>query len=118
MAEPLAVCLHAAKPAGSLLGKQVLITGAGPIGALCVLVARFAGAACIVVTDVADEPLVIATKIGADEVINVVKNSRTLQVYGKEKRTLDVLFEASGNQAALASALDVLRPGAVSSTAR
>ncbi|WP_320203413.1 L-idonate 5-dehydrogenase [Agrobacterium rosae] len=113
MAEPLAVCLHAAKQAGSLLGKQVLITGAGPIGALCVLVACFAGAACIVVTDVADEPLVIATKIGADEVINVVKNSRTLQAYGKEKGTFDVLFEASGNQAALASALDVLRPGAV-----
>lgn len=113
MAEPLAVCLHAAKQAGSLLGKQVLITGAGPIGALCVLVARFAGAACIVVTDVADEPLAVATKIGADEVINVVKDSTALQVYGKEKGTFDVLFEASGNQAALASALDVLRPGAV-----
>jgi L-idonate 5-dehydrogenase len=113
MAEPLAVCLHAANQAGSVLGKQVLITGAGPIGALCVLVARFAGAARIVVTDVTDGPLAIATKIGADEVINVVKDSTTLEAYGKEKGTFDVLFEASGNQAALASALDVLRPGAV-----
>lgn len=113
MAEPLAVCLHAAKQAGSVLGKQVLITGAGPIGALCVLVARFVGAARIVVTDVADEPLKIVAKIGADDVINVVKNGAALERYSKDKGTFDVLFEASGNQTALASALDVLRPGAV-----
>ena len=113
MAEPLAVCLHAAKQAGSVLGKQVLITGAGPIGALCVLVARLAGAARIVVTDVADEPLKIVAKIGADDVINVVKNGAALERYSKDKGTFDVLFEASGNQTALASALDVLRPGAV-----
>lgn len=113
MAEPLAVCLHAAKQAGSVLGKQVLITGAGPIGALCVLVARLAGAARIVVTDVADEPLKIVAKISADDVINVVKNGAALERYSKDKGTFDVLFEASGNQTALASALDVLRPGAV-----
>ena len=34
MAEPLAVCLHAARRAGPLLGKRVLVTGSGPIGAL------------------------------------------------------------------------------------
>ena len=47
-AEPLAVCLHAAVQAGPLLGQRVLVTGAGPIGALCVMVARHAGAAEIV----------------------------------------------------------------------
>ena len=36
MAEPLAVCLHAGKQAGPLLGKRVLVTGCGPIGALMV----------------------------------------------------------------------------------
>src|ERR1700726_4426856 len=45
MAEPLAVCLHAAHQAGALMGKRVLVTGCGPIGALAVLVARYAGAA-------------------------------------------------------------------------
>ena len=49
MAEPLAVCLHAARRAGSLMGKRVLVTGCGPIGALMVLVAAHAGAADIVV---------------------------------------------------------------------
>jgi len=39
-AEPLAVCLHAARQAGPLMGARVLITGTGPIGALALLVAR------------------------------------------------------------------------------
>ncbi|MYA89279.1 MAG: alcohol dehydrogenase catalytic domain-containing protein, partial [Boseongicola sp. SB0662_bin_57] len=39
-AEPLAVCLHAARKAGDILGKRVLVTGCGPIGLLCILVAR------------------------------------------------------------------------------
>ncbi len=57
MAEPLAVALHAARRAGALLGKRVLVTGAGPIGALCVIAARRAGAAEIVVTDIAEATL-------------------------------------------------------------
>ena len=60
MAEPLAVCLHAARQAGSLLGARVLVTGCGPIGALAVVAARFAGAAEIVATDVSDFPLSLA----------------------------------------------------------
>ena len=113
MAEPLAVCLHAAHQAGSLLGKKVLITGAGPIGILSVLVARFAGAAEIVVTDVAEAPLAVARQIGANQVVNVVSEAAALDPYRDDKGSFDVLFEASGNQAALAGALDVLRPGGI-----
>lgn len=113
MAEPLAVCLHAAHQAGALLGRAVMITGAGPIGALCVLVARMAGAAQVVVTDVADAPLAIARDIGADRVINVLTDPGALDGFAANKGHFDVLFEASGNQAALASALACLRPGAV-----
>jgi threonine dehydrogenase-like Zn-dependent dehydrogenase len=65
-AEPLSVCLHAARQAGALHGRRVLITGSGPIGALCVLVARHAGAREIVVTDLADAPLAAAKRVGAD----------------------------------------------------
>lgn len=64
--EPLAVCLHAANRgeaiAGSLSGKVVLVTGAGPIGALCVAVARMRGASEIIVTDIQDATLAIAAK--------------------------------------------------------
>src|SRR5205809_236487 len=40
MAEPLSVALHAVRRAGSLLGKRVLVTGCGPIGALAIIAAR------------------------------------------------------------------------------
>lgn len=112
VAEPLAVCLHAGKQAGPLLGKRVLITGCGPIGALMILVARFGGAAEIVVTDVADAPLAVAKKLGATHAINVAINATALDPWRAGKGVFDTLFEASGNQAALRAALDVLRPGA------
>ena len=70
-AEPFAVCLHAVNRAGPLLGKRVLVTGAGPIGALTVIAARRAGALEIVATDVADAPLKVAQAVGADATVNV-----------------------------------------------
>ena len=113
MAEPFAVCLHAGRQAGSLLGKRVLVTGCGPIGALMVVVARYGGAAEIVATDIAEAPLAIARKLGATHAINSATDAAALETYKAGKGQLDVLFEASGNQAALRSALDLLRPGAV-----
>jgi L-idonate 5-dehydrogenase len=113
MAEPLAVCLHAGKQAGPLLGKRVLVTGCGPIGALMVVVARYGGAAEIVVTDVADAPLAVARKLGASLAVNSATDADALDSHRAGKGVFDVLFEASGNQAALRSALDLMRPGAV-----
>lgn len=112
VAEPLAVCLHAGKQAGPLLGKRVLITGCGPIGALMILVSRFGGASEIVVTDVAEAPLAVAKKLGASHAINVAASATALDPWRVGKGVFDTLFEASGNQAALRAALDVLRPGA------
>jgi L-idonate 5-dehydrogenase len=112
MAEPLAVCLHAGRQAGPLLGKRVLITGCGPIGALMILVSRFGGAAEIVVTDVADAPLAVARRLGAGHAINVASDAAALDPWRAGKGVFDTLFEASGNPAALRTAFDVLRPGA------
>jgi L-idonate 5-dehydrogenase len=113
MAEPLAVCLHAARQAGSLLGAKVLVTGCGPIGTLAVVAARYAGASEIVATDVSSYPLSIARQVGATKTINVAEDPQGLAPYTQEKGTFDVLFEASGNEAALRGALDALRPGGV-----
>ena len=113
MAEPLAVCLHAARQAGPLLGRRVLVTGCGPIGALCVAVARFGGAAEIVATDIASEPLRIVEALGATGVVNVAAEPDALKPYAADKGTFDVLFEASGNGAALRTAFDALRPGGI-----
>jgi len=113
MAEPLSVALHAVRRAGPLFGKRVLVTGCGPIGALTVIAARRAGALQIVVTDVAKMPLESALKVGADQAINVAQDADALKAFTQDKGTFDVLFEASGNEQALRSALDTLRPGAV-----
>jgi L-idonate 5-dehydrogenase len=113
MAEPLAVCLHAARRAGPLLGKKVLITGSGPIGALCVIAARRAGAVEIVVTDVADGALSFAREVGADATFNVAAQPDALAPFSADKGAFDVMFEASGAEAALRGGLDVVRPGGV-----
>lgn len=113
MAEPLSVCLHGVRQAGSLMGKRVLVTGCGPIGMLTVIAARYAGAAEIVVTDVSDFPLTIARKVGASRAINIANEPEALEAYSADKGTFDVLFEASGHQSALVGALTALRPGAV-----
>jgi L-idonate 5-dehydrogenase len=110
MAEPLAVALHAVNRAGPLLGKSVLVTGCGPIGALIVVAARRAGATHIVVTDMVDQPLRSARKVGADETINVAGQPEALARFTADKGSFDVLFEASGNERALRGAFDALRP--------
>ena len=112
-AEPLSVCLHAATQAGPLLGRRVLVTGTGPIGALAILVARQAGAREVVTTDLADMPLELARRIGADLAVNMRTNPDGLDRFGADKGYFDVVFEASGSGAALSSALAVARPGAV-----
>ncbi len=113
MAEPLSVVLHAAKRAGDLMGKRVLVTGCGPIGQLAVMVARAAGAVEIVATDVAPFTLETAQKVGADAVHNVAEDAKALERYAAGKGYFDVLFECSGVAAALAGTIPALRPGAV-----
>ncbi|MGI4777690.1 MAG: L-idonate 5-dehydrogenase [Janthinobacterium lividum] len=110
MAEPLAVALHAVRRAGPLLGKRVLVTGCGPIGALAIIAARRAGASHIVATDVGAHTLGKALKVGADEVVNVAETPDGLARFTADKGGFDVLFEASGNGRALVGAFDALRP--------
>ncbi|MGC2963780.1 L-idonate 5-dehydrogenase [Paraburkholderia graminis] len=113
MAEPLSVALHAVRRAGPLLGKRVLVTGSGPIGALIVAASRRAGAATIVATDVNALPLDSAKKAGADLALNVAESPEALKPFAAGKGTFDVLFEASGNAAALRGSFEVLKPRAV-----
>lgn len=110
MAEPLSVALHAVRRAGSLLGKRVLVTGCGPIGALAIIAARRAGAVHIVATDVGSYTLGKALAVGADEVVNVAESPDGLDRFKADKGSFDVLFEASGNARALVGAFDALRP--------
>ncbi|CAN7649137.1 L-idonate 5-dehydrogenase [Neorhizobium sp. LjRoot104] len=110
MAEPFAVTLHGVNRAGALTDKRVLVTGCGPIGALAIIAARAHGAREIVATDVMDAVLLKALSIGADRVINVASNAEQLSAYSANKGYFDVQFEASGNERAVRSGLEVLRP--------
>ena len=108
--EPLAVCLHAAKQADSLFGRRVLVTGAGPIGALCVAVARAAGADEIVVTDLHRLPLEVASRMGADHVIDVGRDPEGLAGWTEHRGRIDTVFECSAAAPAIRQAVDALRP--------
>ncbi len=84
-----------------LLGEDVLITGAGPIGCMAAAVAQYAGARYVVVTDVNPWRLELASRLGATRVVDV--RSESLGDVQKElgmKEGFDVGLEMSGNPSA------------------
>ncbi len=110
MAEPLSVVLHAVRQAENLVGKRVLVSGCGPIGLLAILAARRAGAGEIIATDITERTLALAGQVGADIPLNVAKNRDALAPWTADKGQIDVLFECSGAEVALADAIRALRP--------
>jgi L-idonate 5-dehydrogenase len=109
-AEPLAVCLHAAGRAGPLEGRRVLVTGAGPIGSLCVAAAAHGGAAEIVVTDLHRVTLEVAAAMGATRTVNVAAEPAAMADYAADKGHFDVVFECSSAAPALRTAIECIRP--------
>ena len=109
-AEPLAVCLHAANRAWDLAGKRVLVTGAGPIGVLCVAVAKLRGADEVVVTDLQDVPLQTAQQMGASRLVNVERMPEDLAPYSESKGQIDLAFECSAAPSAMRAAVAAVRP--------
>lgn len=114
LAEPLAVCLHAANRLSDLKGKKVLITGAGPIGSLCAIVAKYHGATEIVITDIEPHTLSIAKRMGATLTVNVAQDIDQLEVFkagiNGSKGYFDFAFECSGAAQAQAQAIGMLKP--------
>lgn len=110
MAEPLSVGLHAVRRSGEMLGRRVLVTGCGPIGALVIMAARRAGAAEIIAVDIADNVLDFARAAGADVTLNTGEDPDALAPYAAGKGSLDILFECSGAEPALRAGIATLRP--------
>ncbi len=109
-AEPLAVCLHAARQAGDLHGQRVLVTGAGPIGALCIAVAAHQGAQMIVATDISDFTLETAARMGATATVNVATNPSRMDRFKTPPEGFDVVLECSAAPEAIAMAIECVRP--------
>lgn len=110
-AEPLAVALHGARRAGNLLGKRVLITGAGPIGLLILMVVSLAGASEIVITDRMEEPLATARTLGATRTLNTAVLDPAGDQVSSLTATFDVAIEAAGALPALTQCMVAVRPG-------
>jgi L-idonate 5-dehydrogenase len=111
MMEPFAVALHALKRAGSVTGKQVLVTGGGPIGLLTVITARAFGATTIALSDPVAERRQMALAVGADSALDPTEASFKDQVATLTGDGFDVAFEASGSPPALRQAFDGVRRG-------
>ena len=111
MLEPLTVATHAvmrASVAGGVAGRNVLITGAGTIGQLVLLVARAFGASFISVSDVEEFPRTFALESGADRAFDPREDD--LAEFSK-REAIDLIIEVSGAPVALAGAYHLVRKG-------
>ena len=110
--DPLGNAVHTAL-SFPLVGEDILITGAGPIGLMAAAVARHVGARFVVVTDVNEARLELARKMGADLAVNVAtERIESAQHRLGMKEGFDIGLEMSGSPAALPEMLENLTHGA------
>ena len=109
--DPFGNATHTAL-AFNMVGEDVLITGAGPIGIMAVAIARFVGARHVVITDVNDYRLQLARNMGASRAINIARESldQTMKDLDMQEG-FDVGLEMSGNAAALRELLRTMHHG-------
>jgi threonine 3-dehydrogenase len=109
--DPFGNATHTAL-AFNMVGEDVLITGAGPIGIMAVAIAKRVGARHVVITDVNDYRLGLATKMGATRAINVTREKLddAMQELGMQEG-FDVGLEMSGNATAFRDLLRTMHHG-------
>lgn len=109
--DPFGNATHTALSFG-LVGEDVLITGAGPIGIMAAAISRHVGARHVVVTDVNEYRLRLASELGASYVLN--PKQKTLQDAMQDlgmTEGFDIGMEMSGNPQALQSMLEAMNHG-------
>lgn len=107
--DPLGNAVHSAL-SFDLVGEDVLITGAGPIGVMAAAVARFVGARYVVVSDVNPYRLALARRMGATLAVEPTMVRPAMSELGMVEG-YDVGLEMSGNPDALHSMLEVMNNG-------
>ena len=97
----------------NMVGEDVLITGAGPIGCMATAISQFVGARNVVITDVNDFRLDLARKLGATRTVNVAReNLKSVMAELGMTEGFDVGLEMSGNGPAFKGMLDGMANGA------
>jgi L-iditol 2-dehydrogenase len=109
--EPLGVAVHAVAVSHLRPGADVLVVGAGPIGVLTTQVARRAGARRVLVVEPLEHRRAIAVGAGADAAF-APQDAAAAVLDATAGRGVDVVVEMAGNDAAIATAVEVSRPGA------
>jgi len=109
--DPLGNAVHTAL-SFDLVGEDVLITGAGPIGIMAAAICRHVGARHVVITDVNDYRLGLASKMGATRAVNVSRSSldEVMAELGMQEG-FDVGLEMSGNPGAFRDMLRTMHHG-------
>ncbi|KMN51284.1 L-threonine 3-dehydrogenase [Chromobacterium violaceum] len=96
----------------NLVGEDVLITGAGPIGIMAVAIAKHVGARHVVITDVNDYRLELAKKMGATRAVNVAREDlKAMMQELHMSEGFDVGLEMSGNPQAFRQMLETMNHG-------
>lgn len=108
--DPFGNAMHAAQQF-DLLGEDVLVTGAGPIGAMAAAVARRAGAGAVVITDINDYRLELATRLADVIPVNVSKENLADVMAREGVEGFGVALEMSGAKEAFEQAVDALAMG-------
>jgi len=109
--DPLGNATHTALQF-DLVGEDVLITGAGPIGCMAAAIARHVGARRVVVSDVNADRLALAKRMGATRTVDVSReNLRDVQRELGMHEGFDVGLEMSGNPRALDAMIDNMTHG-------
>ena len=109
--DPLGNATHTAL-SFDLVGEDVLITGAGPIGIMAAAICRHVGARHVVITDVNDYRLELARKMGATRAVNVQRDSLDDTMHELEMTEgFDVGLEMSGNPSAFRDMLRTMHHG-------
>ena len=109
--DPLGNAVHTVL-AGAIAGQTVLVTGCGPIGLMCIAVAKACGSSTVFASETNEQRRAMAKKMGADVVVNPVATDAVARIKTETGGTgVDVLLEMSGNPAAIQQGFRALRAG-------
>ncbi|XP_068168620.1 sorbitol dehydrogenase-like [Antennarius striatus] len=115
--EPLSVGIHACRRASVTLGSTVFICGAGPIGLVCLLVAKAMGASQVIISDLCQERLTMAKDLGADFQLAVKKDDGPQQLAKTVEDMMGakphITIECTGAESCIQTAIYATRSGGV-----
>ncbi len=111
--EPLAVGFHAARQGGAAAGQTAVVTGAGCIGLVSMMALKAMGVTKVIQVDVMDKRLDKALELGADAVVNGMKEDTVKRVLElTDGKGCDLVIETAGTEITTRQAVSMTKKGA------